>query len=460
MSLKRIVSIFMVAVFASVCCGCKDGANVSSADSTVTDASDTSGTSAEENGYVLNIKVHSGTAAAFQSGRAYDPDKEDISLILIIGQSNFTTGVGFASEWSYYVGGNTDKAPEAPIVPNAGTAYSSRYQTAITELTESRDMFYISDASNGTATLGGFTPPFAATWSAVTNTKTVFIQMAQGSTGMHEWTPNPTDYTCICKGNGKGLLYANAVEQYKTSFDALSKKYNIVYTGYIWNQGEHDEAAGSQAGVTINSDKAYYDAYKSMHDGLMRELGLDFGAISVVRSHNKGTTAADSNSHTIARAAQYKLCNDIENLYMVSTVSETCDSSMMDQSNTIHYSQSVLNVMGTEAAQNLYKSLGLSDTPAEYTGVKVYSGDGSLIGAFDEEGRLTEGTDTLTRTNTYGQILVKLDSLGTAYTLELESAAGGASVEFADEFGKLEWKAFGTETPVTEVKLSVIKIDV
>lgn len=24
-------------------------------------------------------------------------------------------------------------------------------------------------------------------------------------------------------------------------------------------------------------------------------------------------------------------------------------------------------------------------------------------------------------------------------------------------FGKLDWKAFGTETPVTEVKLSVIK---
>ena len=44
---------------------------------------------------------------------------------------------------------------------------------------------------------------------------------------------------------------------YKESYDALSKDYNIMYTGYIWNQGENDEKYGKNQNNTIHDEATY-----------------------------------------------------------------------------------------------------------------------------------------------------------------------------------------------------------
>jgi hypothetical protein len=303
--------------------------------------------------------------------------------------------------------------------------------------------------------LGGVTPSFAIQWNNLTGTKVVFIQAAVGAVGVHEWTPDPSKYECTCTHNGKGQLYSRAVDTYTRAVVELAEKYNIVYTGYIWNQGEHDEVYGAKEGVTIRSAKAYYDAYKEMHDGFMNTLGLDFGGISVVRANNEGPTAEGSNSYTIARAAQYKLCNDIENLYMLSTISETCSHAMMDQGNTIHYSQTVFNVMGAEMADSLFSALKL-DEQRKYEGIRIYSVDGKTIAKFDAEGKATVGNGVLSRSDCGNNIIIRPEILGTDHKLQFDlKLAEGDGSKYIDEFGAIDWTNLYKELKVNELTVNI-----
>ena len=359
MKIFRLTAILLILIMTIMCCGCNDTATDSSDPSSVQSGTQNSLTADQSTSVVadvtLTVNVSKNDVQKFKSNRPYDASKEDISLILVTGQSNFTTSVGFASEFKGVDSGKISSVSEEPIVPSKGICYSSGYRSAITNLSDDRDMNTLCDASRLGNTLGGVSPSFGIKWNALTGTKVVFVQAAVGAVGVHEWTPNSTDYLCECNENGN--LYAKTVEIYKNSFEQLSKSYNIVYAGYIWNQGEHEEVYGKPGcESSVNSDITYYDAYKSMHDGFMNELGLDFGGISVVRSDKAGKTAEASMCLTTARNAQYKLCNDIDNLFMISTISETCATTVMDQTNTIHYSQMIFNKMGVECADNLYSA--------------------------------------------------------------------------------------------------------
>lgn len=431
-----------------LCCACGTGDKVVNSNiSSVTENSGVYSTTSSQvevktdADAVLTIKVKNNEVVAFKSNRPYDANKEDISLILVVGQSNFTTGVGYPSEYSGFLKGTVKKEPEEPTYTKKGTVYSSGVRTPITALTADRDLYNLCDTSNNTNTLGGVSASFGAKWNELTNTKVVLVQAAVGAVGVHEWTPDPQNYECSCSHNGQNSLYSTAVSCYKQSYEALSKKYNIVYAGYIWNQGEHDEVYSVKENVTVNSDKAYYDAYKSMHDGFMSELKLDFGGISVVRADKAGSSSQGSMSLTVARNAQYKLCNDIDNLYMISTVSETCDTSIMDQVNTIHYSQYVFNIMGDDCAQNLYYSLGLSSEERAFSGLEVYAKNGVKLIAFDKDGSPqylnTKNKDVITN-----HILARVSSLGTASTISgytITSADGTDLSMYINEFGAIDW---------------------
>ncbi len=461
--LKKILSVTLIAVFCLAACACgSDGKSdgTSSTASAAPGASQTASAAADDSGAdaTLTVKVKKGEITAFKSSRPYDSSKKDISLILVTGQSNFTTGVGYASELT---AGDPSALPEEPFCPTKGVAYSSRGQSAITSLSDDRDMSRLCDTENGSATLGGVTPSFAVRWNEITDTTVVFVQAAVGAVGVHEWTPNPDDYTCACVHNGGGKLYSAAVNAYKTSYEALSKDYNIVYTGYIWNQGEHDEVYAKDSANTVSSDQAYYDAYKSMHEGFMNDLGLDFGGISVVRSDKSGSTAQASRTLTVARSAQYRLCNDIDDLFMISTVSETCDHSMMDQTNTIHYSQSTFNIMGVDCAENLAKYLGIAQEPAEFDGIQIYSRDGILLAEFDANGKLVENedtTDVLKKSFLSTQVLIKIKTLGTAYTVsDFEFKSGDIDLsEYIDDFGAFNWDKVSGQKIVKTVEVDCV----
>ncbi len=461
--LKKVLSVVLVVLMCTTVCACggndktsgTESATLNNGSAAASTGSDGTTSVEELADATLTISVKKGDITAFKSDRAYDSSKEDITLILVTGQSNFTASVGYRSEYTHYLSGKTEVIPEAPLLPLKGTVYSGN---TVTELTDACDVSNLADAtSKKNTTMGGVSPAFGMEWYAITGTKVVFVQAARGAVGVHEWVPNPEDYYCTCNNNGGGTLYSSAVANYKTSYNALSQKYNIVYTGYIWNQGEHEngEYADPTSGATVCSDETWYQAYKSMHDGFMEELDLDFGGISVVRHHQNGySSATDSNKLTIARNAQYKLCNDIDNLFMLSTISETTSSDVMDQSNNIHYSQMIFNQMGVEMADNLACYLGVQDKKAEFSGVKVSTEAGLYIAEFDASGASVTGEPVVVKKGPMtSHILAKLSTLGTGYTISgLSLSVKGDTGNFIDEYGAIDWSA------VADQKISDVEI--
>ena len=309
------------------------------------------------------------------SGREidYDPAKEDITMILVIGQSNATYQVGYPDELQAVADGYISEISELPVTPEKGTVYSS--EAAVSDLTDRLDVATLIEEQK----IGGFTPAFGTAWHAATGEKVVFIQAAVGGTMMKDWIKDPA--------SGQAL-YSNAVRRFKVSYNSLKKKYNIVHTGYLWNQGESDDYLSPEE--TVTSAQTYYDYYTSMHNDLMEELPLDFGGMLMVRALGCGRDTATLNG---VRAAQYRLCNEIDNLYIASRVFETCgaDMMLMDEMNGIHALQKTYNLAGNEAAASLLNILQLNGEQPQLTGVSLYNAGGEKIAAFDETGTQISG---------------------------------------------------------------------
>lgn len=453
---KKILSLVLVLLlmFSVVACGSDDSESTASTEST----GSTTSTQKTEGEATLTITVKEKEITKFKSDRPYDKSKKDISLILVAGQSNFHPNNGYPREF-----GSPNHVPEAPTVTSAGKVYSSPHLGYITALTSDLDLTNLCDPSRGNSAFGGVSPSFGAQWSDITGTTVVFVQAALGGVGMHEWVPNPSDYSCECENIGQGLMYSRAIENFKKSYDALSKEYNIVYMGYIWNQGEHENDYNSaHKGCTICSDESYYDAYKVMHEALMTDLELDFGGISMVRQHQKGVSPQASRSLTIARNAQYKLCSDIDNLFLLSTISETVTLDMMDPTLTSHYSQRTFNIMGSEMAVNLANCLGLTAIRPEYDGMFIYATDGTIIVRFDGIGKITETVgdgNVLSRSDVSNHILARPNTLGRPLSVGYKLTVNGEDItdKYLDQFGAIDWNMLNKDKKVKKLTIECVK---
>ena len=230
--------------------------------------------------------------------------------------------------------------------------------------------------------------------------------------------------------------------------DSLASRYGVN----IWKNAEdtakylpelerlvYEDILANYAVLSLGAKEGFSidDYAKNVQTYIDQIMELDFGGISVVRSAFSGGTAQNSMVLTFPRLAQYRLCNEIPKLYMLSTIGETCDVSMMNQGETIHYAQSTYNKMGKEMADNLANRLGIAKNKAKYSGVKVYAADGALLAAFDADGKLKEGSDVVSRGMASGKILIKLETLGTAYTID--TAVDGKKSDLIDKFGVLDW---------------------
>lgn len=398
---------------------------------------------------VLNLTNTTGDYIVSDRDINYDESKEDIIMILVIGQSNNTTGVGYGTEYNKYVAAYGE-APTAPVRPDEGTVYSS--SSAITELTSARDTYYLCDAeTKKTATHGGSTPALGKALHDATGAKVVFIQTARGATGMHEWVKDPENYTCTCSENGNGVLYSNAVRNYLKSYYALSEQYNVISTGYYWNQGEHEEVY-AKGNNTIHDVQSYYDAYLSMHTTLMEDCELDFGSIFMPRSFYKynrdwsnsiaGTdaeiefdNAERSRATTVARQAMYRIANDLPDLFVATNYAETMKYGDDDISNRIHYAQKTYNAIGEQAAKTILSRLDITSTP-EFTGITVYNSQGILLATFDKDGNLTSGSRTVDITNADNlKLHFAIEPLGTYYSYDI----GYANVsDFSSDFFEID----------------------
>ena len=142
---------------------------------------------------------------------------------------------------------------------------------------------------------------------------------------------------------------------------------------------------------------------------------------------------------------------------MISTVSETCSSDMMDQGNTIHYSQNVFNIMGKDAADNLYNALGLSAAPAELAGVTLMAADGTYMTVFDGTGALKEGPQKVSRGDTMGQLTVKIAEMGNISSCSLSFSINGEQrPEYVDGFGKIDWTGLSKTENIKEITLECV----
>ncbi len=123
---KKCLSIVFALVLLAVCCSCagktEEGTS-SDVNSTPTESEISNVPTEGDVLTMLNIKVKQGEYGGFQNTRPYDSKKEDISLILVTGQSNFTTGVGYSAELGALNSGKTSNVPEDPIKPRAGITY-------------------------------------------------------------------------------------------------------------------------------------------------------------------------------------------------------------------------------------------------------------------------------------------------------------------------------------------------
>lgn len=385
---------------------------------------------------VVNLTNTTGDHIVSNRDIEYDDSKEDIIIILVIGQSNNTSSVGYASEQSKLAELEALglEAPEAPTRPEPGTVYSS--STALTSLTSSRDAYYLSDTAKKGSTYGGSTPALGKALYDATGAKVVFIQSAMGATGMHEWVKDPENYTCTCSKNGKGNLYSNAIKKYLKTYYSLKEQYNVISTGYYWNQGEHEEVY-AKTGNTVHDVQSYYDAYVSMHNDLLKDCEFDFGSIFMPRSvyqyHRDWygkvpnteanmqiyDTVERSRCTTVARQAMYRVVNDISTVFVASNFAETMKYGDDDIVDRIHYSQKSYNAIGRQAAATILSKLNLTKT-AEFTGITVYNSQGIILATFDKDGKLTSGSKTVDITNSDNHKLhIAIEPLGTYYTYDI-----------------------------------------
>ncbi|MGN0114136.1 MAG: hypothetical protein ACI396_02300, partial [Acutalibacteraceae bacterium] len=179
-----------------------------------------------------NINISNKEKYVFSREITDDADKEDITMILVIGQSNSTTGVGYPCELSAIKNGHRDEVSEVTTIPEKNTVYMAKYGQTITTLSESNDVATLIENEH----IGGYSAALGKKWNELTGEKVVIVQAAVGASGMHEWVKDYTKYACACGHSNNH--YAKAVNQFNACYNALKDNYNIKHSFYIWNQGE------------------------------------------------------------------------------------------------------------------------------------------------------------------------------------------------------------------------------
>lgn len=406
---------------------------------------------------VINLTNNRNNMVETNRDLSYDKNKEDVAIILVIGQSNSTyRGIGYSSEYDYYIEqGNEGKPTTAPTRPDKGTVYSGKY---VSSLKDSEDLYNLTDPTRGKGTFSGYTPAIGKQLHEATGAKVVFVQCALGATGMHEWTKNPESYNCSCTENGQGNLYHEAVKNFTKTYQKLAESYNIVSTGYIWNQGEHEQVYNTSKDP-VQSELDYYNIFSSMHTSLMEDCELDFGSIVMPRSYygyhtdwknSKNAVTFDNEQHsrysTFARHALYRAANDIDNVYLISTWAEKITYETSDPINPndrIHYSQLAYNNIGAEAGDSIATYTD-AKSATSFTGITIYNADGVELAKFDANGTLVSGSDTVAYTDDgyNSKLQIKIEPLGTYYTYDLTEAN---LTGFVDEFGCIDWSKFAGE---------------
>ena len=229
-----------------------------------------------------------------------------------------------------------------------------------------------------TATSVGWYPALAAEWHSLTGEKTVIIHKCIPGAPISSWA----DYI-----TGSVTSYTQSISTSVTNcIEALQNNENIelVRTGYYWLQGETDAFLTNSEGVKdYTTAKKYKTAYMSMHDAYIEALNVanlpaPYGAIISVRTRNE-IGSYNAIEYCGVRAAQQYIANEYDDIYMASVIADSWTSKEIKftskvgvtvtttgsaaGANNIHYNQVGYNILGMDAADNMYDALFIEDKP-------------------------------------------------------------------------------------------------
>lgn len=201
----------------------------------------------------------------------------------------------------------------------------------------------------------GFWVSYAKEYYEKTGEKSLAVSAGVGGSSMFEWYPEYDD------GLAGPILYNNTIEKYKEAIDLLGDNYEIRSKGYFWIQGEADIMRWANYVMLSKTDphcdelSVYKERLLSLDEHLREQLGMEYGALFVVRyTATEGTTNKASREYSKivpVRAAQLELAAEHDDIYIATDLCEQIPNSMTDHG--FHYSQEGYNIIGRDAADNM-----------------------------------------------------------------------------------------------------------
>jgi len=176
---------------------------------------------------------------------------------------------------------------------------------------------------------GTLLPSFANQYYKKTKTPVVIIQTAVGGSSSQEWI--------------KGELLGKATSDVKKCKNYL-KKYKVKVRNIymLWFQGETDAKNGVAKSAYMSNMKKIFKK--------MKRVGTKKCMVIQVGQYLNGKYPAD-----LIISAQKTLCKKDKNFEMVSTVTSSLSGKAKWYSDNVHFNQSALNKIGSQAGKNAAK---------------------------------------------------------------------------------------------------------
>ena len=234
----------------------------------------------------------------------------------------------------------------------------------------------------------GWYHALAAEWYSLTGEKTVIIKYCKPGESITSWASFDgvaTSYTTSTIARA----ITGCIEVIQDS-----ENMELVRTGYYWLQGE-DDAYLSSTARPYPTAKQYATAYMAMHEKFVDALtvdGLDapYGGIFACRTRND-IINYNAIEYCSVRVAQQYVANKYDDIYMCSVIADGWTSADINYTsktgvtvktngadagaNNIHYNQIGYNILGMDAADNMYDAL-ISQTKPTVTDFEVIGHDG------------------------------------------------------------------------------------
>lgn len=239
-----------------------------------------------------------------------------VDLILFAGQSNMSG-----------CGGNAELAPE--VIDGAG--YEFRAISDPTMLYPIEEPFGINENNiNGLmekpgGKKGSLVSSFVNEYYRLTNTPVVAVSAARGETAMDQWLSEP--------------IINDVVNRFCMARDYLnSNGYVIGHMYMVWLQGESDALKRLDGAV-----------YKTKLDDFIRPLFIE--GLQQVFIITPGRTKDSKDIYSAIVKAQLDACK--ESGYYALGTDMLCEVSTDYMTDIYHYNQDVLNMIGSECAENV-----------------------------------------------------------------------------------------------------------